>query len=70
MPNQIENRLTMKNFMTVVFQYDDGAEYPQKLMKAFQENVNVEDTKISAISLSAEITKVEQFEDLLLGVEA
>ena len=52
----------MTKFMTVVIKYEEGAEFPKKLTKAFAENGQFEDTEITAISLEDEISRVEQLE--------
>jgi hypothetical protein len=49
-------------FMTVVIKYEEGAELPKKLTKAFAENVQFEDVEITAISLEDEISRVEVLE--------
>lgn len=48
--------------MTVVIKYEEGAELPKKLTKAFAENGLFEDAEITAISLEDEISRVEQLE--------
>ncbi|WP_157733323.1 hypothetical protein [Vibrio anguillarum] len=52
----------MTKFMTVVIKYEEGAELPKKLTRAFAENVPFEDAEITAISLEDEISRVEQLE--------
>ena len=52
----------MTKFMTVVIKYEEGAELPKKLTKAFAENGQFEDAEITAISLEDEISRVEQLE--------
>lgn len=53
----------MTKFMTVVFKYKSGAEFPKKLTKAFAESGQFEDTEITAISNEDEISRVEEFEE-------
>lgn len=57
--------MNKKNYMTVVFEYEDGAEIPKKLTKAFADNVEFKGTKITAISLEDEIIKVEKLEEIV-----
>ncbi|QSV17583.1 hypothetical protein [Photobacterium ganghwense] len=52
----------MSRFMTIVIRYDEGAELPKKLTKAFAENIPFEDAEITAISLEDEISRVEELE--------
>jgi hypothetical protein len=59
----------MPNFMTVVFKYEDGAELPKKLTKAFAQNGQFEDTEITAISREDEISRVERLEEESLNAE-
>lgn len=53
---------TMSKFITVVFKYEEGAELPKQLTKAFAENGQFEDAEITTISLEDEISRVEQLE--------
>lgn len=55
-------RQKMSRFMTIVIRYDEGAELPKKLTKAFAENIPFEDAEITAISLEDEISRVEELE--------
>ena len=55
----------MSKFMTVVIKYEEGAELPKKLTKAFTENGKFEDVEVTAISLEDEISRVEQLEQAL-----
>jgi hypothetical protein len=48
--------------MTVVFEYEEGAEFPSKLTKAFAGSGLFEDAEITAISSEDEISRVEQLE--------
>jgi hypothetical protein len=49
--------------MTVVFEYEDGAELPAELTSAFKtDSMIYRDTKITAISLEDEISRVERLE--------
>ncbi|ELI5720930.1 hypothetical protein RRK67_004057 [Vibrio fluvialis] len=52
----------MTKFMTVVIKYEEGAELPKKLTKAFAENGQFEDAEITAISREDEISRVEELE--------
>jgi hypothetical protein len=60
----------MTKFMTVVIKYEEGAELPKKLTKAFAENGQFEDAEngqfedaeITAISFEDEISRVEELE--------
>lgn len=54
--------ITMTKFMTVVFKYEESAELPKKLTKAFADKGQFEDAEITAISLEDEISRVEQLE--------
>jgi len=40
----------MAKYLTVVFEYENGAELPKKLIKAFADNSKFEDVKILAAS--------------------
>lgn len=51
----------MSNFMTVVIKYEDGAELPKKLTKAFISG-KLEDAEVTAISQEDEISRVEELE--------
>ncbi|HHP0488785.1 TPA: hypothetical protein ACRZ4F_005199 [Vibrio harveyi] len=50
----------MMKFITVVFKYEEGAELPKKLTKAFAEQLPFEDADITAISLEDEISRAER----------
>ncbi|GGB53573.1 hypothetical protein GCM10011607_12670 [Shewanella inventionis] len=54
-----------KKFITVVFEYEDGAELPARITAAFAKNEAFHGVKISAVSLEDEITRVEQLEEQL-----
>jgi len=52
-----------KKYMTVVFEYEEGANLPMNLTTAFSSyDKKYEDTTIKAISLEDEISRVEQLE--------
>ena len=51
-----------KKYITVVFEYDEGAELPKKLTKAFADNAEFEDSKITAVSLEDEFSRIETLE--------
>ncbi|HAS6318151.1 TPA: hypothetical protein I7233_20530 [Vibrio vulnificus] len=53
----------MSKFMTVVFKYEEGAELPKQLTKAFTENGQFGDAEITAISNEDEISRVEELEE-------
>lgn len=53
----------MAKYMTVVFEYEQGAELPVELTTAFEsDSMAYKDTKITAISLEDEISRVERLE--------
>ena len=54
-----------KQYLTAVFEYDDGAEYPSKLTQAFADGGKFEDVTITAMSREDEITRVEKLESLV-----
>ena len=54
-----------KKYITAVFEYEAGAEFPAKLTAAFARNEAFQGVKISAVSLENEISRVEQLEDQL-----
>ena len=51
-------------YLTVVFEYDDGAKYPSKITQAFADGGQFEDATITAMSREDEITSVEKLESL------
>ncbi|WP_045861695.1 hypothetical protein [Teredinibacter purpureus] len=52
-------------YMTVVFEYEDGAALPLELTAAFKgERSAYKDTTITAISFEDEISRVEQLENM------
>lgn len=52
-----------KKYITVVFEHEDGAELPKELTAAFASpSMKYRDTKITAISLEDEISRVEILE--------
>jgi len=50
----------MANYLTVVFEYEDGAELPKKLTKAFAGDLKFEDAKIVTASHEDEIKSCDQ----------
>jgi hypothetical protein len=55
-----------KRFITVVFEYQEGAGLPSKLTKAFaSDSRNFEDVKISAVSMEDEISRAEELEECM-----
>lgn len=53
-----------KRYMTVVFEYEDGAKLPLELTSAFSSDSMVyHDCKITAISLEDEISRAEELEN-------
>lgn len=51
-----------KRYITVVFEYTDGAALPKELTTAFKDGGSYRDAVITAISMEDEISRVEQFE--------
>lgn len=52
-----------KKYLTVVFEYNQGAKLPQELTAAFaSDSMEYRDTKITAVSLEDEISRVERLE--------
>ena len=52
-----------KKKMTVVFEFEDGAELPKGLTEAFaSSSMEFCDTRITAISMDDEISRVEELE--------
>lgn len=55
--------MTKRRYITVVFEYEEGAVLPAKLTQAFKsESMAFEDARITAISLEDEISHVEALE--------
>ncbi|WP_435000193.1 hypothetical protein ACRZ5S_22515 (plasmid) [Vibrio scophthalmi] len=52
----------MTNFMTVVFKYENDAEFPKNITRAFMGNGEFEDVEITAVSCEDEISRLEKFE--------
>lgn len=55
-----------KKYITVVFEYEQGAALPQELTEAFKGNGEYRGTCISAVSLEDEISRVEKLENELV----
>ena len=52
-----------KNYLTVVFEYEEGATLPQELTTAFASpSMTYGDTRITAVSMEDEISRVERLE--------
>lgn len=52
-----------KKYLTVVFEYNQLAKLPQELTAAFaSDSMEYRDTKITAVSLEDEISRVERLE--------
>lgn len=52
-----------KKYLTVVFEYNQGAKLSQELTAAFaSDSMEYRDTKITAVSLEDEISRVERLE--------
>lgn len=52
-----------KKYITAVFEYEDGAKLPQELTAAFASpSMAYGDSRITAISMEDEISRVEQLE--------
>lgn len=56
-----------KKYITVVFEYEQGAVLPEKLTEAFKGDGEYKDTRITAVSLEDEISRVEQLESELIA---
>jgi hypothetical protein len=54
-----------KKYLTAVFEYDKGAEFPAALTDAFAKDELFHGVRITAVSLEDEITRVEQLEQQL-----
>ena len=58
--------MSKKQFITSVFEYESGAEFPSKLTEAFaSDNQGFQDVKITALSNEDEMSRVEELEDQL-----
>jgi hypothetical protein len=54
-----------KQYLTVVFEYEEGAKYPSELTSAFANNDGkFKDVNITAMSREDEITRIEKLESL------
>lgn len=58
-----------KQFMTAVFEYEEGAEFPQWLTAAFAKDELFYGVRVTAVSREDEITRVEQLEQQLDNAE-
>jgi hypothetical protein len=57
-----------KQYLTVVFEHENNAEFTKKLTSAFANNDgHFEDVKITAISREDEISRVEKLEELSIS---
>ncbi|MBO1897528.1 hypothetical protein HNW13_017465 [Shewanella sp. BF02_Schw] len=54
-----------KKYITAVFEYEEGEEFPAQIAAAFAKNEAFHGVKITAVSLEDEITRVEQLEEQL-----
>jgi len=52
-----------KKYITAVFEYEEGAEFPAQITAAFAKNEAFQGVKITAVSLEDEITREEQLDD-------
>jgi len=52
-----------KQYVTAVFEFEDGAVFPSKLTSAFASGGQFEDVQITAMSREDEITRVEKLEE-------
>lgn len=56
----------MKKYLTVLLEYDDGAELPQEITKAFASDArDFKDTKVIAVSTEDEFARLETLEERL-----
>ncbi len=52
-----------KKYMTVVFEYEEGAVLPKEITEAFKsDSMKFKDARITAVSLENEISRVEALE--------
>jgi len=51
-----------KKYITVVFEYEQGATLPKELTEAFKIGSEYKDTLITAVSLEDEISRVDKLE--------
>lgn len=55
-----------KRYLTVVFEYEDGAVLPKELTEAFASKTGIyEDTRVVSVSMEDEITRAENLENQL-----
>jgi hypothetical protein len=52
-----------KNYLTVVFEYEDGAEFPPQITAAFAEEKLFHGVRITAVSLEDEMARLDEFEE-------
>ena len=57
----------MKNYLTVVFEYEDSNAFAKKLISHLGKKEGVEGLMVTAISCQDEISRVEDFEDQALA---
>jgi hypothetical protein len=63
--NQRRGKLMTKKYLTVVFEYEEGANLPLNLTAAFSgHSREYEDCVITAVSMEDEISRVEELEEL------
>ncbi len=55
----------MKKYITAVFEYCQGDEFPTQLTKAFADDEMFHGVKITAVSLEDEFTRIEKLEEQL-----
>jgi hypothetical protein len=54
-----------KKYITAVFEYEDGAELPSQITKAFAQNERLGGCKVTAVSSEDEISRCEKLEEQL-----
>lgn len=52
-----------KRYLTAVLEYEEGAELPQAITRAFADGTPLQGATITAVSLEDEISRVEQLEN-------
>lgn len=57
--------MAKKNYLTVVFEYETGAQLPKDITEAFAGDRKYHGVEITAVSLEDEISRVEQLEQQL-----
>jgi len=66
-PEYEVKRTPVKKYITAVFEYEEGATFPQEITKAFCNNREFQGVTITAVSLEDEISRCEQLENKLIG---